>query len=172
MPLMVRRDAATPRPTVFKFSVWGMVLWMLLLLAAFGALQYLKVVLSDAPQEMKTVAYPYLVAAFAIIVVCAGCVLRQEWARQTMRILAPLLVLWLLVSGYQMLLGWGQFAKARESVLGQPMADVLLLMIDQSQRTYVFSLIFKGVMVPLLLWLAWRLGQPAIGAQFHQRRRG
>lgn len=172
MPLMVRRDAAKQGPTVFKFSTWGIVFWVLLLLAAFGALQYVKLMASDAPQELKSVAYLYLATAFAIIVVCAGCILRQEWARQAMRILAPLLVLWLLVSGGQMLMGWGQFEKERELVTGQPMADMLLLMIDQAQRTYVFSLIFKAVMVPVLLWLAWRLGQPAISLQFHRRRRG
>jgi hypothetical protein len=172
MPLMVRRDAATQRPTVLKFSAWGTLLWVLLLLAAFGALQYLKVIASDAPQDVKGIAYLYLAAAFALVVVCAGCILRQEWARQTMRILAPLLVLWLLVSGGQMLMGWGQFEKDRELVTGKPMADVLLLMIDRAERTYIFSLIFKAMMVPLLLWLAWRLGQPAIGMQFHRRRRG
>jgi hypothetical protein len=80
--------------------------------------------------------------------------------------------LWVLVSGGQMLMGWDQFAKARESVTGQPMADMLLLMIDRAQRTYVFSLIFKAMMVPVLLWLAWRLGQPAISSQFHRRRQG
>ncbi|RDD80365.1 hypothetical protein DVJ77_17935 [Dyella tabacisoli] len=158
---MVRRDAAKQGLLARNFSVWGIALWVVLLLAAFGALQYLKIA-----------AYLYLAVAFAIIVVCAGCVLRQEWARRTMCVLAPLIALWMLVSGGQMLAAWGQFAAARESAMAQPMADVVMPMIDQAQRTYLLGLIFKGLEIPLLLWLAWRLGRPAVRAQFHQRQRG
>lgn len=154
--LLVRRDAASAR----RFAGWSIACWIVLLLAAFGALQYL-----------RQAAYLYLLAAFVVIVVCAGCILRQAWARQPMRVLAVLLVVWALASGGLMLSQWGQFEQARQHALAQPqLADVLLLMIEQARRSYLLGLVLKGLLVPLLLWLAWRLGKPAVIAQFHAWR--
>lgn len=154
--LLARRDSASAR----RFAGWSIACWIVLLLAAFGSLQYL-----------RQAAYLYLAAAFVVIVVCAGCILRQAWSRQPMRALAVLLALWALVSGGLMLSQWGQFEQARQHALAQPqLADVLLLMIEQARRSYLLGVVLKGLLVPLLLWLAWRLGKPAVSAQFHARR--
>ncbi|KRF01919.1 hypothetical protein ASG87_10460 [Frateuria sp. Soil773] len=143
-----------------RFAGWSIACWIVLLLAAFGGLQYL-----------RHAAYPYLLASFAVIVVSAGCILRQAWARQPMRVLAVLLVLWALASGGLMLAQWGQFEQARQHALAQPqIADVLLAMIEQARRSYLLGLVLKALLVPLLLWLAWRLGQPAVRGQFRARR--
>jgi hypothetical protein len=142
-----------------RFAVWSIACWVVLLLAAFGCLQYL-----------RHGDYPYLIVALLIVVVSAGCILRQSWARQAMRILCVLLALWALVTGGLMLAQWGQFEQARQHAMTQPqLAGMMLILIEQAQRTYVLSLVLKALLIPLLLWLAWRLGQPIVQAQFRTR---
>ena len=157
MPSMAR--AGTPPPR--RFSVWMIGVWIVLLFAAMGAVQYL-----------QHAEYVYLLAALLIFVVCAGCVLRLAWARPTMPSLAVLLVLWALVSGVLMLRQWGDFEAARQHALAmQPqLAEVALWMVARAQRTWQVGLALKAIAIPLLLWLAWQLGRPAVRAQFKRRR--
>jgi hypothetical protein len=105
-----------------------------------------------------------------VIVVCAGCILRQPWARQALRVVALLLVLWALASGGLMLAQWGQFADARAHALALPQSQVLLLVIEQARRSFLLGLALKALLIPLLLWLTWQLGRPAVRAQFVARR--
>jgi energy-coupling factor transporter transmembrane protein EcfT len=156
MPLAARADAAPAR----RFSVWAIGLWMLLLFAALGAVQYL-----------QHGEYAYLVAALLVIVVCAGCILRQAWARSAMRVLAVVLALWALCTGVLMLRQWGDFAIARQHAMAQPqLGEVALWMIARAQRTWQVALAFKACAIPLLLWMAWQLGRPAVRVQFRSRR--
>lgn len=141
---------ATPR-----FGAWRVGAWIVLLLAAMGGVLYL-----------RQGDYAYLVGAFVVIVTSAGCILRQPWARQALRVVALLLVLWALASGGLMLAQWGQFAQARTHALAEPQAQILLLMIEQARRGYLLGLVLKALLIPLLLWLAWQLGRPAVRAQF------
>jgi hypothetical protein len=156
MPLAVRVEP----PSARRFAVWAMGPWILLLVAAMGCLQYL-----------QHGDYAYLAAAMVVIVVCAGCILRQSWARTTMRVLAVLLALWALVTGVLMLQQWGDFERARQAALAQPqLGEVALWMIARAQRTYEVGLVLKAAAIPLLLWLSWQLGRPSVVAQFKQRR--
>jgi hypothetical protein len=141
-----------------RFGIWRVATWIVLLLAAFGGVQYL-----------RHGDWPYLAGAFAVIVACAGCILRQPWARQALRVIALLLVLWALATGGLMLAQWGQFAAARAHALGQPQPDLALLVIEQARRSFLLGLVLKALLVPLLLWLAWQLGRPAVRAQFVAR---
>jgi hypothetical protein len=139
-----------------RFAVWGIGPWMLLLLAALGCVQYL-----------QHGEYFYLAAALLVMVVCGGCILRQSWARNSLRAVAVVLALWSLVSGMLMLQQWGAFEHARQHALTQPqLSDFALWMIARAQRTWQVGLALKAVAVPLLLWLAWQLGRPAVRAQF------
>lgn len=157
MPLAVRADTASAR----RFSVWAIGPWIVLLFAAMGAVQYL-----------QHAEYAYLLAALLIFVVCAGCIMRLAWARPTMQVLAVLLALWALASGVLMLQQWGDFETARQHAQAQPqLGEVALWMIARAQRTWQVALALKALAIPLLLWLAWRLGRPAVRAQFHPRRR-
>ena len=150
---------AEPSPAQ-RFAVWAMGPWILLLIAAMGCLQYL-----------QHADYAYLAAAMVVIVICAGCILRQSWARSTMRVLAVLLALWALVTGVLMLQQWGEFARARQDALTQPqLGEVALWMIARAQRTYEVGLVLKAAAIPLLLWLSWQLGRPSVIAQFKRRR--
>ena len=122
-------------------------------------------------QYLQHAEYVYLAAAAVVIVVCAGCILRQSWARSTMRVLAVLLAVWALVTGALMLQQWGDFERAREAAQAQPqLGEVALWMIARAQRTYEVGLALKAAAVPLLLWLSWQLGRPSVIAQFKRRR--
>ena len=156
MPLAVRADPAPAR----RFSTWAVGPWVLLLFAALGFVQYL-----------RHAEYAYLAAALVVIAVCAGCILRQSWARPAMQVLAVLLAAWALVTGVLMLQQSGDFETARQHAMAQPqLGQIALWMIDRAQRTWQVALALKAIAIPLLLWLAWQLGRPAVRAQFQRRR--
>jgi hypothetical protein len=160
MPLTVRTDTAAHTTTARHFSVWPIGVWILLLLAATGSVQYL-----------QHAEYAYLLAALLIMVVCAGCILRQAWARPITQVLAVLLALWALISGVLMLQQWGDFETARQHAQAQPqLGEVALWMIARAQRIWQVGLALKAIAIPLLLWLGWQLGRPAVRAQFRPRR--
>jgi hypothetical protein len=162
MSSAVRADTATHAPPARRFSAWPIGVWVLLLLAATGAVQYL-----------QHAEYAYLLAALLIIAVCAGCILRQAWARPVMQILAVLLALWALLGGVLMLQQWGDFEIARQHAQAQPqLGEAALWMIARAQRTWQVGLALKAIAIPLLLWLAWQLGRPAVRAQFRPWRSG
>ena len=142
-----------------RFGLWRVATWIVLLLAAFGGVLYL-----------RHGDWPYLAGTFAVIVVCAGGILRQPWARQPLRVVALLLALWALTTGGLMLAQWGQFDTARTHALSQPQPQLLLLVIEQARRSFLLGLAFKALLVPLLLWLAWVLGRPSVRVQFVARR--
>ncbi|MGH8157122.1 MAG: hypothetical protein ACREPQ_03305 [Rhodanobacter sp.] len=156
MPLAVRAESSSTR----RFAAWGIAPWVLLLIAAFGCVQYL-----------QHAEYAYLAAGMVVIVVCAGCILRQAWARPTMRVLAVLLALWTLVTGVLMLQHWGDFDVARQHALAQPqLGEMAAWIINRAQRIWQVGLALKAIAIPLLLWLSWQLGRPAVRAQFRSRR--
>ena len=156
MPLAAR----TEPPSARRFAVWAIALWVLLLIAALGCVLYL-----------QHGEYAYLLAGLLVLVVCAGCILRQAWARPTMRVMAVLLALWALATGVLMLQHAGDFEAARQHALAQPqLVDVAVWMINRAQRTWQVGLALRVLAIPLLLWLAWMLGQPAVRAQFRSRR--
>ena len=142
-----------------RFAAWRVLTWMVLILAALGGVLYL-----------RHGDWAYLAGALVVIVACAGCILRQPWARQALRVVALVLALWALATGGLMLAHWGQFADARAHALAQPQPELLLLVIEQARRSFLLGLVLKALLVPLLLWLAWQLGRPAVRAQFVARR--
>ena len=153
--------ARADTPPTRRFSVWMIGVWMVLLLAAMGAVQYL-----------QHAEYAYLLAALLIFVVSAGCILQLAWARPVMQVLAMLLALWALVSGVLLLQQWGDFETARQHALAlQPqLRDIALWTIARARRTWQVGLVFKALAIPLLSWLAWQLGRPAVRMQFKRRR--
>ncbi len=152
-----RADSALRR----RFSAWAMGIWMLLLFAALGSLQYL-----------QHGEYAYLIAAFVVIVICGACLLRQSWARTAMQAMAVVLAVWALISGALMVGQWGDFEIARQHALAQPaLAEVALWMIARARRTWQVAIVLKAAAVPLLLWLAWRMGRLDVRSQFSARRR-
>ncbi|MHB1057480.1 MAG: hypothetical protein ACYC0F_06325 [Rhodanobacter sp.] len=157
MPLAVRAGNAPTR----RFSAWAIGAWILLLFAALGAVQYL-----------RHAEHAYLAAALVVFVTCAGCILRQAWARPALQVLAVLLAAWSVVSGVLMLRQWGDFETARQHALAmQPqLGEAAQWLIARARRTWQVGLALKAIAVPFLLWLAWQLGRPAVRASFRARR--
>lgn len=157
MPFVkVRKDTAGPR----RFSMWSLALWVVLLLLGYGGLQYL-----------QHGDFLYLAASFVAIVICVGAIMRHEWARSAMRVVALLIGLYALASGVAMLMHWGDFEKMRQAALANPQfADELSMMLEHTKRVFLIALTLKAISIPCLLWLAWVLGRPEVSAQFHRRQ--
>lgn len=143
-----------------RFALWAVGPWVLLLLAAFGAVQYL-----------QHAHFASLIVALAVIGVCAGCILRQAWARPAMQVLALLLAAWAAVTGVLMLRQWGDFELARQQLGGgSELGDMAVWMIDRAERTWRVALALKWLAVAPLLWLGWQMSRPAVREQFRARR--
>jgi hypothetical protein len=168
-------------------AIWRVLVWMLLLFAALGCLQYerhaqliwgqLQALAPAQPDAVTALRgmlawdVGYLLAAFVLIVICAGCILRQDWACPVMRVACCLLALWALVSGGLLLAQWSSFNHASADAIAQLQSDAALqLALLHARRSYQMALVLKAVAVPVLLWLAWRLGLPEVRAQFGSRR--
>lgn len=156
---MIAQDLRRKAGARSRVASWSIGCWIVLLLAAFGGIQY-----------ARNGDYAYLLAAFAVIVVCAGCVLRHGWARNVFRAMAVLLAFWALGTAVLMGRQWDEFELARQHALAQAQAPLLMLLIEQARRSWLMSMTFKALLVPLLLWLAWQLGRPAVREQFSLRR--
>lgn len=173
--------ARLPGPATGKaFTIWRLGLWLVLLLAAFGCMQYMQhaqrvwlhfngsaavdVQNHAALRTMLAWDVAYFVVSFLIIVLCAGGILRQAWARMPLRWLLLLQAIWMLVSA---LLLWRQWHAWQQL---QAASSVSAAALAQGEKGILLALAFKLVAVPLLLWLAWRLGHPSVRAQFLRRR--
>ncbi|MBV8157705.1 MAG: hypothetical protein JO278_08610 [Dyella sp.] len=183
MLLKVRREGAPAE----GFALWRIVVWLMLLLAAFGclqnavhaqhlwdALQGQATLNADATSQLhRMLAWDvgYFTAAFAVVVVCAGVILRQEWARPTMQVTALILaVTWGLLGGLVALSQWMQFSQEIALTNAQsPLDPAAQQAFDHVRRTVLVSLALRGLAVPVLVWLAWCLARPAIKAQFRKR---
>lgn len=181
MPVMIHADGGM---ATRGFAAWRVLVWLLLLLAAFGSVQYLghaqllwahRMGLSPddsvAWQHMLAWDIGYLVAALALVVLCAGCILRLAWARVPLRVACAVLALWALASGGAMLSQWLQLEhSSADAILHLASDDRLRVAILHARRSYRIALALKLVAIPALLWLAWRLGAPAVREQFRRRR--
>ncbi|RUL64334.1 hypothetical protein EKH79_09870 [Dyella dinghuensis] len=162
-----------------------MIAWVLLLAAGFGCVQYVRHVQqlwgvlqtlpagdSDIDQVHAMLAWDagYFAVAFAVIVVSAGCILRQAWARPVLRVLSLGLAVW---AAYRAVVAWYQWHMLTV------IAPVLVAaghstpeQAAEAQHMQHLLLISAGVGVVatvVLLWLAWQLGQPAVRLQFRSR---
>lgn len=180
---------ASPAAPVVRtrgFAAWRVVLWLLLLLAAFGCVQYLRHasqvwaqsralasgsdVAAGVLHGMLAWDIAYLLAALVFIVLCAGCILRQGWAREPLRVAACILTVWVVVTGAMLLKQWWQFDRASAEALAQLATDAALQQaLLHARRSFRLALALKVVAIPVLLWLAWRLGTSAVRAQFRMR---
>ena len=157
MPLIWSAAKTTTR----RFAPWAIIPWVMMLLAAVGFVQYL-----------RQAEYLYLGAAVLVIVVCAGCVLRQAWSRPTMQLLAVLLALWSLTTAVMMLQQSGDFEIARQHARAQPqLSEITLWLIARSERVWQVAIALKLLATPALLWLVLQLGRPGVRIQFRSRRR-
>lgn len=180
-----KRDAGR----VDGFALWRIVAWLMLLLAAYGCLQYLVHgeqvwgVLkqlppgndSDLSQLRKMLAWDvgYFAIAFGVVVICAGAILRQAWARPALQVASILLALgWGVAGGLMLLSQWREFSQGVAMTNAQaPLDPASLQALEHVRRSFVIAMAAKAAAVPVLLWLAWWLGRVPVKAGFHELRR-
>jgi hypothetical protein len=170
------------------FAFWRILVWLILLLAAYGCLQYMLHgeqvwrVLHQVPAEntgdvaqlRKILAWDvgYFVVAFALIVICAGVILRQAWARPALQVAAILLALgWGFAGGLMLLSQWREFSQGVAMTNAQaPLDEASKMALDHARHSFMMALGAKAIAVPILLWLAWCLGRPQVKAGFRKLR--
>jgi hypothetical protein len=181
--LISRSDLGRRKP---GFAWWRMFAWVLLLLAAYGGVEYIQhaqqvwsalqtLPAGDSHDHDASILHGmlgwdigYLAASFVVIVACAGCILRHAWARPVLRTVALLLCVYFAYCALQL---WTQFSKfnailqATGQFPGGQIAELVYL-----RKISMIELGLAVVAVPLLLWLAWQLGHPAVRLQFRARR--
>lgn len=186
MPVVVSpAQPARPRGLI----IWRIVVWLLLLFSAacclvnahhlqlvWGQLQSpipMDVGSTDALHRMIGWDSAYLLTAFLLIIISAGCILLQGWARPVMRIVLVFLVIWLASRGWTQVQGLHAI-QANEITLQSQVQTTAIAAIEQNmaalRRGYQFALLIDLLALPLLLWLSWKLGKPAVRAQFRTRR--
>lgn len=169
-------------------ALWRIVAWLMLLLAAYGCLQYAvhasqlwhalqplpAADTGDIAQLHKMLAWDvgYFAVAFVIVVVCAGAILRQGWARPALQAVAVLMALgWGLAGGLLLLSHWREFSEGVAMTNAQaPLDEASQLALAHVRRSFMMAMAVKAAAVPVLLWLAWWLGRPQIKAGFRTRR--
>jgi hypothetical protein len=115
----------------------------------------------------------YLLIAFVLIIICAGCILRQGWARSCLRVAAVIIAAWLLITGFLLLRDLQMLGASNTGILAQVQqqgAVGIEQIMARLQRSYQLGLVFKSIGAIALLWLAWKLGKPTVRAQFRTRR--
>ncbi|HET6588225.1 MAG TPA: hypothetical protein VFG67_10710 [Oleiagrimonas sp.] len=177
MPVPSIPGEARPRP---RPAVWRIVTWLVLMLAMFGILQYsvhawhVAAALDAAPSADRAsltgmLAWDilYLVVACITVSASAGALFRRAWARPVLRVVVGVLALWLLVTAIQMAAHWSSLSNQSALLMSQStMSDAGRMLLERIQRRYLIAMILKAVGVPVLAWLAWRLGTSAVRAQF------
>lgn len=178
--------ADTPYVKGSTFALWRIVTWLLLLLAVFGIFQYsvhawhVGGLLDMEGWEDRRASLlgmlawdvAYLIVACAAVASAAGALLRRGWARSALRVVAAVLALWLLATTIMMLARWSTFNHQSAALAGESgLSDVARDMVERVRRQYLVAMVLKAVAVPVLAWLSWRLGRPAVRAQFMPRRR-
>lgn len=184
MPLMARAEAGRRD----GFSLWRIIVWLMLLLAAYGCLQYLLHAqqvwrtlqplpasnTGDILELHKMLAWDvvYFIASFALVVICAGAILRQSWARVSLQAASVLLAVgWGLVGGVLLFAHWREFSQEVAMTDAQTSLDTASQMaLAHMHRAFLMALAIKAACVPVLLWLAWWLGKPQVRAQFRKLR--
>lgn len=183
MPVAMR---AEPVSRGHRFALWRMLVWLLLLLAAFGCVQYFShaellwgqrhalapdSAAARALHRLLAWDVVYLLAALTLIVLCAGCILRQAWARPLLRVAAGVLALWMLATGGAMLAQWPSLLHASSDAMVQLAGHAALQQaLLHARYSYLMALGLKAIAIPILVWLTWRLGVPAVRTQFRHRR--
>jgi hypothetical protein len=168
------------------FAWWRMLAWVLLLLAAYGGMEYIHhaqqiwAALQALPAGDNENAAPlhsmlgwdvgYLLAALGVIVTCAGCILRQAWARPMLRVVALVLCVWSAYRGLLLWQQWQAFDAANALLTGGQPSSGQVAQIADLRRILLAGIGLRVVAVPILLWLAWQLGHPAVRLQFRARR--
>lgn len=162
-----------------SFFILRMVLWLVLLLAAWSILQY--AVHAWAVLRMQRVQpvsgsvlagllawdAVYLLLAALTVIWAAGCLLWRPRARRGLRVLAFVLAVYALVGAVALIARWQGTDPAGTALVAQAVDPALArLMAEKTRRILLLGAVLKLLAAPLLAWLGWRLGQPGTVRRF------
>ncbi len=162
-----------------SFFFLRMVLWMVLLLAAWSILQYsvhawdvvrmqhVQPVSSGALAGLLAWDALYMLLAALTVAAAAGCLMWRPGARRGLRILAFVLAAYALVGAVALIARWQGTDPAGTALVAQAVDPALArLMAEKTRRILLLGAILKLLAAPLLAWLGWRLGQPGTVRRF------
>jgi hypothetical protein len=187
---MPRGTSVPGAVTASGFSLWRIALWLILLLATLGCLLYVRDVQqpwvqwqtlspgdSDGASKLRGIVgwdVGYLLVALAMGIFSAGGILRQAWARPTLRVASVLLAVYFLCSGAFQVQTFNGLSHSLAQVQAQPQAPEIVelqAMLQHLLRSFELAFAMESVAIFMLLWLAWQLGKPAVRSQFRSRIR-
>jgi hypothetical protein len=162
-------------------AFWRVAVWLVAMFAAIGIVQYISHALQinaamhaippasdqDAALLRAMLAWDmaYLAGAVLVLVAAVGAILRRNWGRKAMRVVAIALLLWAVFTAWNMLMHWGDIQRAGEALLAQTGEDQRAA-VEHARMIYGTGIALKLVSIPLFGWLAWRLGHPVVRCQF------
>jgi hypothetical protein len=160
------------------------VVWLVLLLAAWGILQYVAhawtvLQLMGRHGLAHGSLWPvlgwdvlYLLVAGLTVMAATGVLMWRVWARSLLRGLAFVLALYSLASAVMLFAHWQSFSHASADLIAQASDPQLAQrMFAQTRRVTLVGLALKVLAALLLGWLGWRLGNPALVQRFGQMPR-
>lgn len=158
-----------------------MVLWLLLILSAWGILQYCMHAYAVLRlQQVQPVAEStfwqllawdglYVLVAGFIVMASAGCLMWRPWARRFLRGLVFALALYSLASAVVLFAKWQGTDPAGMDLVAQHMdPQIARAMATRARRIMLMAAILKTVAAPILAWLGWRLGQADVLRRFER----
>ncbi|HEX7339081.1 MAG TPA: hypothetical protein VF271_04010 [Rhodanobacteraceae bacterium] len=177
-------DSISPTPPRFRLQLWRVAVWLVLLLAVFGILQYCVhgwhvAQALQAPGNkhahdgligLLVWDVAYLVGACITLAVTASALMWRSWSRRALRIVAVIWALWFLATGILLAARYVAYLHHSEALLDGPqLSAAARALLDRVHRSYEVGIALKAAAVVVLAWLAWRLGMPAVCAQFAGR---
>lgn len=154
-------------------------LWLVLILAAWGILQYcvhawsvlrlqrVQPVGSGALWQLLAWDGLYILLAGLLVLGSAGCLMWRGWARPLLRGLAFALAVYSLASAIVLFAQWQGSDPAGTGLIAQHMDPAMARTIAaRTRRILLMAAGMKAVAAPVLAWLGWRLGQDAVVRRF------
>lgn len=162
-----------------SFFTLRMVLWLVLLLSAWGILQYCTHAWAVLKlQHVQPVASGtlwwllgwdalYLLVAGLIVATAAGCLMWRPWARPLLRAVAFALAVYSLAGAVVLFAQWRGSDPAGMAMIAQHMDPVLARAeAARHRRILLMGAALKALAAPLLAWLGRKLGQAEVVERF------
>lgn len=175
-------DATLSRPR--RLAPYRVLTWVLLLLACFGVLEYVMhgwqvvhlLARGDSHRHALHVMLAwdvaYLLVAGLTVTLSAGVLMRREWARRGLRVLSAVLAVWSAVMAVGLVSRWLDFRHMARPLLARPdLSPQMQAHLQHLGYTLAIGAGLECLAVPVMAWLWWRLGRPAVRNGFRSQRR-
>lgn len=161
-----------PVNTHRSFFLTRMLMWLVLLLAAWGIVQYaahMWVVLRMQGVQpvatgvlLRALAWDglYMLLAALSVMAAAGGLMWKSWARTMLRALAVILAVYFLAGAIMLFAQWQGSDPAGTALLARGVSPELAhALAARLRRILLMGALMKALAAPVLAWLFWRLGK-------------